>query len=95
MTIGNGDGENASWSRRRFMQAGVASALVAQAAQHGLGQESPLPAERETMADVPFQKREPRIGLIGTGGRGTSLLGNLLAADADQRLTFVGHDWAQ
>ena len=82
MTIGNGDGENASWSRRRFMQAGVASALVAQAAQHGLGQESPLPAERDTMADVPFQKRNPRIGLIGTGGRGTSLLGNLLAADA-------------
>lgn len=64
------------------MQAGVASAIVAQAAQHGLGQESPVPAERETMADVPFEKREPRIGLIGTGGRGTSLLGNLLAANA-------------
>ena len=34
------------------------------------------------MIDVPFQKREPRIGLIGTGGRGTSLLTNLLAANA-------------
>jgi predicted dehydrogenase len=34
------------------------------------------------MIDVPFQQREPRIGLIGSGGRGTSLLGNLLAADA-------------
>lgn len=34
------------------------------------------------MADVPFQKRDPRIGIIGVGGRGTSLLGNLLAANA-------------
>jgi hypothetical protein len=35
----------------------------------------------KTMADVPFEKREPRIGMIGVGGRGTSLLKNLLAAD--------------
>ncbi len=35
------------------------------------------------MIDVPFAKRNPRIALIGTGGRGTSLLGNLLAADAE------------
>src|SRR3569833_2586536 len=71
-----------SWSRRRFMQAGLATAAVAGAVQQGLAQESPLPAERETMADVPFQKREPRIGLIGVGGRDTSHLGNLLAANA-------------
>ena len=71
-----------SWSRRRFMQAGLATAAVAGAIQNGLAQESPVPADRETMADVPFAKREPRIGLIGVGGRGTSLLQNLLAANA-------------
>ena len=81
MTIENHDGGN-GWTRRRFMQAGVAGAVVAQAAQHGLAQESPLPVARETMINVAFEKREPRIGLIGTGGRGTSLLGNLLAANA-------------
>lgn len=75
-------GESSSWSRRRFMQASLATAAIAQAAQHVLGQDSPLPAELQTMADVPFQKREPRIGIIGVGGRGTSLLGNLLAANA-------------
>ena len=81
MTIENHELGN-GWTRRRFMQAGVAGAVIAQAAQHGLPQESPLPVVRETMIDVPFQQREPRIGLIGTGGRGTSLLGNLLAANA-------------
>jgi hypothetical protein len=35
-----------------------------------------------TMIGVAFEKREPRIAMIGLGGRGTSLLGNLLAADA-------------
>jgi predicted dehydrogenase len=32
------------------------------------------------MAGKPFAKRNPRIAIIGTGGRGTSLLGNLLAS---------------
>jgi hypothetical protein len=37
----------------------------------------------ESMIGVHFAPTpNPRIGLIGTGGRGTSLLGNLLAADA-------------
>ncbi|WP_109487712.1 Gfo/Idh/MocA family protein [Occallatibacter savannae] len=71
-----------SWSRRRFMQASLATAAIAGAVETSPAQESPLPADRETMADVPFQKREPRVGLIGVGGRGTSLLGNLLAANA-------------
>ena len=31
-----------------------------------------------TMIDVPFEKRNPRIALIGVGNRGTSLLNNLL-----------------
>ncbi len=30
---------------------------------------------------MPFSQAEPRVGIIGTGGRGTALLGNLLAAD--------------
>lgn len=82
MTIDSQDQQSGSWTRRRFVQAGLAGAVIAQAAQHGLAQDSPEPAVRQTMIDVPFQKREPRIGLIGVGGRGTSLLGNLLAANA-------------
>jgi hypothetical protein len=67
------------WTRRRFVQMGAASAAslgvmnLAHAETVALG---------KTMMDVPFEKREPRIAMIGTGGRGTSLLGNLLAADA-------------
>lgn len=34
------------------------------------------------MIGVPFASREPRLAVIGTGGRGTSLLKNLLAANA-------------
>jgi hypothetical protein len=83
MTNGNqGEGTPNLWTRRRFMHASFAGAVVAQAAPHELGQNSPLSTERDTMIDVPFQQREPHIGLIGTGGRGTSLLGNLLAANA-------------
>jgi predicted dehydrogenase len=33
------------------------------------------------MVDVPYEKREPRIAFIGVGGRGTSLLKNILAAE--------------
>lgn len=35
----------------------------------------------QDMIGVPFEATTPKIGLIGTGGRGTSLLENLLAAD--------------
>jgi len=34
------------------------------------------------MMNVPFEGKDPRLGLIGTGGRGTNLLENFLAADA-------------
>jgi hypothetical protein len=40
------------------------------------------PTGKATMAGVGFEKRNPRIAMIGIGGRGTSLLKNLLAADA-------------
>ena len=35
----------------------------------------------QAMIGVPFEAVTPKIGLIGTGGRGTDLLENLLAAD--------------
>jgi hypothetical protein len=71
--------EAGTLSRRRLMQLGAASAMslsaprLAQAAQT---------AAHHSMMNVPFEKREPRVAVIGTGGRGTSLLGNLLAVDA-------------
>ena len=65
-------------SRRDFLRLGSLTAV-------GLSVPS-LHAEPETdkhatMIDVPFASMTPRIGIIGTGGRGTSLLQNLLAAD--------------
>jgi hypothetical protein len=38
-------------------------------------------AAASPMINTPFDPVNPRIGLIGTGGRGTNLLENLLAAD--------------
>ncbi len=40
------------------------------------------PSANATLINVPFRTMNPRIGIIGTGGRGTALLQNLLAADA-------------
>lgn len=65
------------FSRRRFLELGAAGA-----ASLGLTREAVAapPATHTTMKSVPFEKREPRIAFIGVGGRGTGLLGNLLAA---------------
>ncbi len=68
-----------SWTRRRFVQLGAASAVSLGVLKLADGEEA---TAHQTMVDVPFEKREPRIAMIGVGGRGTSLLGNLLAADA-------------
>ena len=68
-----------SWTRRKFMQMGAASA--ASLGVMNLAHAEPA-TTRRTMMDVPFEKRNPRVAMIGTGGRGTSLLGNLLSADA-------------
>ena len=66
-------------SRREFLRLG--SITAAAAAIPELRAESAQP-HAATMIGVPFAPvAAPRIGLIGTGGRGTSLLGNLLAAD--------------
>lgn len=67
------------WTRRRFMQVGAASAAVLTTAGPAEGEDAPA---HRSMMDAAFEKREPRVAVIGTGGRGTSLLGNLLAADA-------------
>lgn len=68
-----------AWSRRRFLEVGAVTAVGAHLtpALHAEAASS-----NGSMVDVPFEKRNPRLGLIGTGGRGTSLLGDLLAADA-------------
>ncbi|WP_260703340.1 Gfo/Idh/MocA family protein [Edaphobacter flagellatus] len=75
MTLGSNP-----WSRRRFVQLGAASALAA-----GINpalEAAAAPTGNATMINVAFAKRNPRIAMIGVGGRGTSLLKNLLAADA-------------
>ncbi len=64
------------WSRRKFMQVSAAAAVSA-----SIAPSAHAAARAGTMVGVPFEKRNPRIAMIGTGGRGTSLLGNLLAAD--------------
>lgn len=79
MSIDGFNLELASWTRRKFMQMGAASAISLSAVNSAYAQD---PSGSATMIDVPFDKRAPRVAMIGTGGRGTSLLGNLLAADA-------------
>ena len=67
-------------TRRGFLRMGAA----ATAATAGVGRMAMAEASRSggSMVGVPYDKRMPRLGIIGVGGRGTSLLGNLLAADA-------------
>jgi hypothetical protein len=67
-------------SRRDFLRLGSLTAV-------GLSVPA-LHAEAEskqdaTVIDMPFSPMTPKIGIIGTGGRGTSLLQNLLAADVN------------
>ena len=67
------------WTRRRLMQLGAAGAMSLGAPRLAQAAET---AVHRGMMNVAFEKREPRVALIGTGGRGTSLLGDLLAAGA-------------
>ncbi|MEK6398942.1 MAG: Gfo/Idh/MocA family oxidoreductase, partial [Terriglobus sp.] len=66
-------------SRRDFLRLGTATTV-------GLALEPYLHAApattAQTMIDVPFAKSEARIAIVGLGGRGTSLLKNLVATDA-------------
>lgn len=66
-----------SWSRRRFVQMSAATAVATNIASLAHAETSTA----ATMIDVPFEKRNPKIAMIGTGGRGTNLLENLIAAD--------------
>ena len=67
-------------SRRNFLRLGSITAVGLSIPQlHAAEAAKP---HAKTMIDVPFDAvKDPRIGLIGTGGRGTNLLENLLAAD--------------
>jgi len=76
-------------SRRNFLRLsalGAAASAVGASADAAL----PLPGKADgkpqgaSMIDVPYTATPdgPRIGIIGVGGRGTSLLGNLLGANA-------------
>jgi hypothetical protein len=68
------------FSRREFLRlGGVTAAGLSVAGVGALHAEAPKAA---SMIGVPLiAVKDPRIGIIGTGGRGTSLLENLLAAD--------------
>src|SRR5579875_2939002 len=59
-------------SRREFLGAAALAVTSAAMAQ---------PQGADTVIGMPFAAETPRIGIIGTGGRGTALLKNLLAAD--------------
>jgi hypothetical protein len=73
-------------SRRSFLQAGMASAIaIGLSATQGIALSPEGHIHAKSMMDVPFQAKEPRLGIIGVGGRGTSLLEDLLAANAQVR----------
>ena len=67
------------FSRRDFLRLGSLTAVGLSVPQ--LQAEAPT-STAASMIGVPFTAVNPKIGIIGTGGRGTSLLKNLLAADA-------------
>src|ERR1700759_5058469 len=73
-------------SRRGFLQAGAASAIALGLSSMNANAESPAAhTPAQTMMGVAFEAKEPRLGIIGVGGRGTSLLEDLLAANAQVR----------
>lgn len=73
-------------SRRSFLQAGAASAIALGLAPIAAAAHSPVGhAQAASMMNMPFAAKEPRLGIIGVGGRGTSLLEDLLAANAQVR----------
>ncbi|MEG9432937.1 Gfo/Idh/MocA family protein [Terriglobus sp. ADX1] len=67
-------------SRRDFLRLGTATTV-------GLALATQLHAapvtNAQTMINVPFAKSNARIAIVGLGGRGTSLLKNLVATDAE------------
>jgi hypothetical protein len=69
-----------SVTRREFVaMVGMGAADAALAQNNGANHEA---AAWKTMVGVPFERKDPRVGIIGLGGRGTTLMGNMLAANA-------------
>ncbi|MDW5267179.1 MULTISPECIES: Gfo/Idh/MocA family protein [Acidobacteriaceae] len=66
-------------SRRNFLRLGGITAVGMSVPQ--LHAEAAKP-QGSSVIGMKFAAKNPKIGIIGVGGRGTSLLGNLLAADA-------------
>lgn len=64
-------------SRRAFVGLGAMGAVEAVAQKTGVAKAVPF----HSMVGVRFERKDPRIGFIGTGGRGTALLKNLLASE--------------
>ncbi len=79
------DQESKDISRRSFLQRGAIGSAGLLIATNALSSELAAKSEAKskgTMMGVPFEKRERvRLGIIGVGGRGTSLLGDLLAVE--------------
>lgn len=72
-----------SFSRRNFLRASAASAVTLGLSRMNALADAPATSgHAKPMMNVPFEAKEPRLGIIGVGGRGTGLLGNLLAANA-------------
>ena len=70
-----------SLSRRQLIRTATGAAAALGLARTGAAQELPAapPQRGATMAGVPFEKRASvRFALIGCGGRGSSLLGDIL-----------------
>ena len=68
-------------SRRDFLRLSAAAMIGV-----GATAATALPAQTltsPTMVGVPFEAKNPRIGIVGVGNRGISLLGNLLGTDAE------------
>ncbi len=74
------DASDMDLSRRNLLRLGSLGVVAANvSAATGVSANTQAPAS--TVINMPFQAVNPRIGLVGTGGRGTVLLENMLAAD--------------
>ncbi len=73
-------------SRRSFLQAGMASAIaIGLSPTQGIAHLPEGHVHAKSVMNVPFEAKEPRLGIVGVGGRGTSLLEDMLAANAKVR----------
>ncbi len=78
MAIGD-SGIRSLLSRRNFLELGAMAAAALGLEESNAAENKPAP---KSVMGMPFAAANPRIGFIGVGGRGTSLLEDFLAADA-------------